>query len=85
VRVVEIGLWRAGPACATILADWGADVIKLEPPAGDPFRGLAWAFGGTINPPFELDNRGKRAVAVDLASPSATRSRSNCSLAPTCS
>ncbi len=69
VRVVELGLWLAGPACATILADWGADVIKVEPLAGDPFRGLAWAYGGDMNPPFELDNRGKRSVAVDLRQP----------------
>lgn len=69
VRVVELGLWLAGPACATILADWGADVVKVEPPSGDPFRGLAWAYGGHMNPPFELDNRGKRSVAVDLRRP----------------
>jgi crotonobetainyl-CoA:carnitine CoA-transferase CaiB-like acyl-CoA transferase len=69
VRVVEIGLWLAGPACATILADWGAEVLKIEPPAGDPFRGYAWSFGGLMNPPFELDNRGKRSIAVDLSSP----------------
>lgn len=69
VRVVEIGLWLAGPACAAVLADWGAEVIKIEPLAGDPFRGLAWNFGGLMNPPFELDNRGKRSIAVDLASP----------------
>ena len=66
VRVVELGLWLAAPACASILADWGADVVKIEPLGGDPFRGLAWAFGGDMNPPFELDNRGKRSVAVDL-------------------
>ena len=66
VRVVELGLWLAAPACATILADWGADVVKVEPLAGDPFRGLAWAYGGDMNPPFELDNRGKRSVAADL-------------------
>ena len=68
VRVVEIGLWLAGPACATILVDWGAEVIKIEPLTGDPFRGFAWNFDGAINPPFELDNRGKRSVTVDLAS-----------------
>lgn len=68
VRVVELGLWLAAPACASVLADWGADVTKIEPLAGDPFRGLAWAYGGNMNPPFELDNRGKRAVAVDLRS-----------------
>ena len=66
VRVVELGLWLAAPACASILADWGADVVKIEPLGGDPFRGLAWAYGGDMNPPFELDNRGKRSVAVDL-------------------
>jgi crotonobetainyl-CoA:carnitine CoA-transferase CaiB-like acyl-CoA transferase len=66
VKVVELGLWLAGPACAAILADWGADVVKIEPLAGDPFRGLAWAYGGDMNPPFELDNRGKRSVCVDL-------------------
>ena len=66
VRVVELGLWLAAPACASILADWGADVVKVEPLGGDPFRGLAWAYGGDMNPPFELDNRGKRSVAVDL-------------------
>jgi crotonobetainyl-CoA:carnitine CoA-transferase CaiB-like acyl-CoA transferase len=70
IRVVEMGVWVAGPACAAILCDWGADVIKLEPPAGDPFRGLfASALGapGALNPPFEIDNRGKRSVAVNLA------------------
>ena len=65
---MELGLWLAAPACATILADWGADVVKIEPLDGDPFRGLAWAYGGHMNPPFELDNRGKRSVAVDLRS-----------------
>jgi crotonobetainyl-CoA:carnitine CoA-transferase CaiB-like acyl-CoA transferase len=69
VRVVELGLWLAGPACAAILADWGASVTKIEPIDGDPFRGYAWLFGGHINPPFELDNRGKRSIAVDLRRP----------------
>ncbi len=70
VRVVELGVWVAGPSAAAILADWGADVVKIEPPEGDPFRGL---FAGLIelegNPPFELDNRGKRSVALDLETP----------------
>ncbi len=69
VKVVELGLWLAGPACAALLADWGAEVVKIEPIDGDPFRGYAWLFGGHINPPFELDNRGKRSLAVDLRRP----------------
>ena len=40
VKVVEVGMWVAGPAGAAILGDWGADVVKIEPPDGDPFRGL---------------------------------------------
>src|SRR5262245_4981308 len=72
VRVVELGFWVAGPSAAGILADWGADVVKLEPPDGDPFRALFLAMVGQampINPPFELDNRGKRSIALDLTRP----------------
>ena len=46
VRVVEMGLWVAGPAAGGILADWGADVIKVEPPGGDPFRRLFASLAG---------------------------------------
>lgn len=60
VRVVELGVVIAGPAAATILADWGADVVKLEPREGDPQRGNAEPAY------FRLDNRGKRSVALDL-------------------
>ncbi len=72
VRVVEIGVWVAGPAAGGILADWGADVIKIEPPAGDPARTFQQMLGGDMpsNPPFELDNRGKRSIALDLTTPS---------------
>jgi crotonobetainyl-CoA:carnitine CoA-transferase CaiB-like acyl-CoA transferase len=69
IRVVEVGFWVAGPSCAAILADWGADVVKVEPLIGDPFRGMsayfAAATGEDMNPPFELDNRGKRSIGVD--------------------
>ena len=69
VRVVEVGVWVAGPAAGAILADWGADVIKIEPPGGDPARTFQRMLGGDLptNPPFELDNRNKRSVVVDLA------------------
>jgi crotonobetainyl-CoA:carnitine CoA-transferase CaiB-like acyl-CoA transferase len=38
LRVVEMGFWVAAPAAAGLLADWGADVVKIEPPRGDPMR-----------------------------------------------
>ncbi|MGH9247719.1 MAG: CaiB/BaiF CoA transferase family protein [Acidimicrobiales bacterium] len=69
VRVVELGLWVAAPSAAGILADWGADVIKVEPADGDPMRRFfAEAAGMAIPevPQFDLDNRGKRSVALDL-------------------
>ena len=69
VRVVELGVWVAGPGAAGLLADWGADVVKIEPPAGDPARGFGVMLGGDLdsNPVFELDNRGKRSIVVDLS------------------
>ena len=68
-RVVELGVWVAGPAAGGILCDWGAEVIKVEPPSGDPMRSIfALAAGASEerNPPFDLDNRGKRSVVLDL-------------------
>jgi crotonobetainyl-CoA:carnitine CoA-transferase CaiB-like acyl-CoA transferase len=68
VRVVELGVWVAGPAAGGILADWGADVVKIEPPRGDPSRLFQRMLGGDLptNPVFELDNRSKRSVVLDL-------------------
>jgi crotonobetainyl-CoA:carnitine CoA-transferase CaiB-like acyl-CoA transferase len=68
VKVVEIGVWVAGPATGGILADWGADVIKIEPPTGDPGRLFGRMLGCDLgmNPPFEMDNRSKRSVVLDL-------------------
>ena len=70
VKVVELAVWVAGPATSGLLADWGADVVKIEaPPAGDPYRAFYSAAAGLalpINPMFELDNRGKRSLLVDL-------------------
>jgi crotonobetainyl-CoA:carnitine CoA-transferase CaiB-like acyl-CoA transferase len=69
IRVVELGVWVAGPGAAGILADWGADVVKIEPPTGDPARSFQRMLGGDldVNPVFELDNRGKRGIALDLS------------------
>ncbi len=53
VRVVELGVWVAGPAAGGILADWGADVVKIESPTGDPARTFQRMLGGDMptNPP----------------------------------
>ena len=69
LRVVEMGVWVAAPAAAGILADWGADVIKVEAPTGDPMRGVFGAIGlhdEMPNPAYTLDNRGKRSLVLDL-------------------
>ena len=68
VRVVELGVWIAGPAAGGILADWGADVVKIEPPEGDPSRLFQAILGGHLpsNPVFEQDNRSKRSIVLDL-------------------
>ena len=68
VKVVELGVWVAGPAAGGILADWGADVVKIEPPTGDPARMFGRMLGieDGSSPPFEMDNRGKRSIVLDL-------------------
>lgn len=69
IKVVELGVWVAGPAVGGLLSDWGADVIKVEPETGDPQRAVFGALGVADQagvPPFEIDNRGKRSVVIDL-------------------
>ncbi len=68
VRVLEVANWLAAPAAAALMADLGADVVKVEPPEGDAFRGVLQrnAPDAPLLPAFELDNRGKRSVAIDL-------------------
>ena len=69
IRVVEIGVWVAGPAAGCVLGDWGADVVKIEPPGlGDPARMFSKMLGADLpfNPPFEMDNRNKRSIVLDL-------------------
>ncbi|WP_375413285.1 CaiB/BaiF CoA transferase family protein [uncultured Bradyrhizobium sp.] len=65
VRVVEMTHMVMGPACGMILAQLGAEVIKVEPPSGDKTRSL----GGMGTSFFPLFNRGKRSVVLDLAKP----------------
>jgi crotonobetainyl-CoA:carnitine CoA-transferase CaiB-like acyl-CoA transferase len=68
IKVVELGVWVAGPAAGGIMADWGADVVKIEPPTGDPGRSFGRMIGleDGSSPPFEMDNRSKRSIVLDL-------------------
>ena len=69
VRVVEVAEHTFVPAASMLLADWGADVIKVErvQGQGDPGRHLKLpGTGGRVNPFFEAGNRGKRSIALDL-------------------
>src|SRR4030095_12383970 len=65
VRVLDVTQFMAGPFCSTILADLGADVIKIEPPSGDSTRQMVGATG-TESPSFNAVNRGKRSLVVNL-------------------
>jgi crotonobetainyl-CoA:carnitine CoA-transferase CaiB-like acyl-CoA transferase len=70
VRVVELAQWVFVPVTGALLADWGADVVRIERLEGDPYRGLATqgigADRGGVNLSMALANRGKRSVALDL-------------------
>ena len=71
LRVVELGSEIAGPYCTKLLVDLGAEVYKMEPPAGDPLRSWGPAAGGESNPEgsplFEYLNAGKRGATLDFA------------------
>jgi len=74
IKVVELAMFVAGPAAAAALGDWGADVVKVENPAGgDPIRALLSLGLVTVepdvNPALELENRNKRSVTVDVMKP----------------
>ena len=67
LRVLDVTQVMAGPFCTMLLCDMGADVIKIEPPAGDSSRRMAGAIGSD-SPSFNAVNRGKRGVILDLKS-----------------
>lgn len=74
IRVLEVANWLAAPGAGAMMADLGADVVKLEPPGGDSVRGVL-GFTDVDGPRndvdyvFQMDNRGKRSVAVALDRP----------------
>jgi len=67
-KVVELANYVAGPAAAGIMAEWGAEVIKVEPPGGDPLRWLRADAPGGHSPAFEIINRGKLCIELDTNS-----------------
>jgi crotonobetainyl-CoA:carnitine CoA-transferase CaiB-like acyl-CoA transferase len=76
VRVLDLSRALAGPYCTMMLADAGADVLKVEPPTGDDSRGwlpFAERDGGRESAYFLSANRGKRSVRLDLKSPAGAR------------
>ncbi len=74
LRVVEVANWVAGPAACALFRDMGAEVLKIEPPAGDTLRLFSMrnlGYDTDLNTAFQIDNRGKRSLVVDLEKPSA--------------
>ena len=88
LKVVDFASFIAGPSAAVILSDFGADVIKVESPAGD-----LWRIGHKIPPqpqakdayPWHLANRNKRGITLDLKSLAPNRFSRSSSNGPTCS
>jgi crotonobetainyl-CoA:carnitine CoA-transferase CaiB-like acyl-CoA transferase len=71
IRVLEQGTFITGPCAGMMLADLGADVIKIESPEGDPYRAYQ---GGQYSPHFQAYNRNKRSLALDM------KSKADCTL-----
>jgi crotonobetainyl-CoA:carnitine CoA-transferase CaiB-like acyl-CoA transferase len=74
IKVIEMTSWMAAPSAGAILSDLGAEVIKVEPPRGDPMRGVSRQpkvpeGEPTIDASFNVDNRGKRSIAVAVDKP----------------
>ena len=75
LRVLDISSFIAAPAAAVVLGDWGADVIKVEGPDGDPNRRIMHDSSnypkGEVNYPWHMDSRNKRSIVLDLKKPDA--------------
>lgn len=66
IKVLEVANMIAAPAAAALMADLGASVVKVEPMSGDILRGVVLGPDVAPDPWFELDNRGKRSLALDM-------------------
>ncbi|REK55968.1 MAG: acyl-CoA hydratase [Thermobacillus sp.] len=73
IKVIEIAHWLVAPYCANMLADLGADVIKIEPPQGDQVRKAGSHFKDGESYLFAAYNHGKRSIAVNLKEPEGVR------------
>ena len=73
IKVIELSTYAAAPGCAKALAEWGAEVIKIEAPNGDPFRFFGASMGTPItdeeNPFWDLENANKKGITINLKSP----------------
>jgi crotonobetainyl-CoA:carnitine CoA-transferase CaiB-like acyl-CoA transferase len=75
IKVIEVASWMFIPSAGAVLADWGAEIIKVEhPQTGDPQRGLVTSglmpgAAGMVNFMMEQPNRGKQSVGIDIANP----------------
>ena len=65
LRVLDLSIWRPGPYATSLLVALGADVLKVEPPGGDPMRHYAGL--------FDAVNAGKRSIVLDLKAEDETR------------
>jgi formyl-CoA transferase len=70
---LDISSFIAAPAAAVVLGDWGADVIKVEGPDGDPNRSIMHDSSNypkaEVNYPWQMDSRNKRSIVLDLKKP----------------
>ena len=67
IRVLDVASFIAGPVATTVMADFGADVVKIEPPGGDSYRMRNTGYPASpYNFPWIVDNRSKRGIAIDL-------------------
>jgi len=71
IKVLELANWVAGPSCAALMADMGAEVVKVEPLGGDGMRNKLRQPSSPDDArhdfPFQLDNRGKQSIAIDIS------------------
>ena len=75
LRVIDLSQWLPGPAAGQLLSDLGAEVLKVEPPAGDPMRGLGPIDGDGVSAWYKAVNAGKRVLRLDLSARHSRRGR----------